>query len=43
MMSSAHAGDARSHGSEPVEEGGTGIDTDNSSREDAQQQYQHDC
>ena len=38
----AHAGDARSHGSEPVEEGGTGIDTDNSSREDAQQQYQHD-
>ena len=38
----AHAGDARSHGSEPVEEGGAGIDTDNSSREDAQQQYQHD-
>ena len=38
----AHAGDARSHGSEPVEEGGAGIDTDNSGREDAQQQYQHD-
>ncbi len=37
----AHAGDARSHGSEPVEEGGAGINADNSSGEDAQQQYQH--
>ena len=45
----AHAGDARAHGAEPVENGvtcprgsGGGADADDSRREDAKQQHQHD-
>ena len=37
----AHAGDARSHGAEPVEEPHSGEEADDTGREDAEQQYRH--
>lgn len=37
----AHAGDARSHGAEPVEEPHSGEEADDTGREDAEQQHRH--